>query len=59
MATLANASAFKCTLKLPKSTEWAEADYLQAAVVPAILQASSVEEKNSYLCNGVYIRCIG
>ena len=35
--------------------EWSEADHhLASVVVPAVLSASSVEEKNLALCKGVY-----
>ena len=41
---------------LPRtSQEWDEANsYLSTTVVPAVIQASSTEEKNRVLCDGVY-----
>ena len=42
--------------KTPKSPEdWAEVDvYLARYVVPAVITAKSLEEKNSILCQGIY-----
>ncbi len=47
----------KATLKLPSSKEdWQKANvYLKENVVPRVLQACSVEEKNSILADGIYI----
>ena len=43
------------SLKLPKSPEeWAEADHLPSAVTSLVLQATTAEEKNICLCNGIY-----
>jgi len=55
LPALLTAHTFKCPLRLKKSTEeWAEATHLLSAVVPSVLQATTAEEKNSCLCNGVY-----
>jgi len=52
----ASSHAFRQPLRLPKTTEeWDEANLLlQAEVVPAVLQASSSEEKDSILTTRTY-----
>ena len=43
------------SLKLPKSSEeWAETNHLLSAVTSSVLQATTAEEKNICLCNGIY-----
>ena len=47
---------FKHSLRLPKSPEeWDEANSLLSAVTPLVLQATRVEEKNTILCDGIYV----
>ena len=45
----------KQSLRLPKSPEeWDEANLLLSVITPSVLQATTIEEKNNILTNGIY-----
>jgi hypothetical protein len=45
----------KQSLRLPKSSEeWDEANLLLSVITPSVLQATTIEEKNNILTNGIY-----
>jgi hypothetical protein len=45
----------KQSLRLPKSSEeWDEANLLLSVITPSVLQATTIDEKNNILTNGIY-----
>ena len=50
-----SALPFKQSLRLPKSPEeWDEANILLSAITPSVIRATTVEEMNTILCDGIY-----
>ena len=46
----------KRSLRLPKTPEeWDEANALLSVVTSSVLQATTVEEKNTILCDGIQV----
>ena len=54
-SSLSTLQLCKQSLRLPKSSEeWDETNLLLSVITPSVLQATTIEEKNNILTNGIY-----